>query len=154
MYEPFTTNNSLMQKISALITSFCLIGMVLFGLAEMKCKLEYLMLLRVFGLLWYCWRPYTLFCWKRKNIKYWSMDFISSISFPKEPLISWAFLEHFCHHFCLGAIAKQQQTHPKAWFQLKNWEAQAWLGSACNLPKSAQLSLGNFSSNSSLVTTN
>ena len=36
-----------------------------------------------------------------------------SISFPNEPLISWTFLGHFCHHFWVGATAKQQQTHPK-----------------------------------------
>ena len=41
------------------------------------------------------------------------MDFMSSISFPNEPLISWTFLGHFCHHFWVGATAKQQQTHPK-----------------------------------------
>ena len=41
------------------------------------------------------------------------MDFISSISFPNEPLISWTFLGHFCHHFWVDAIAKQQKTHPK-----------------------------------------
>ena len=41
------------------------------------------------------------------------MDFISSISFPNEPLISWTFLGHFCHHFWMGATEEQQQTHPK-----------------------------------------
>ena len=41
------------------------------------------------------------------------MDFISSISFPNEPLISWTFFDHFCHHFWVGVTAKQQQTHPK-----------------------------------------
>ena len=41
------------------------------------------------------------------------MDFISSISYPNEPLISWTFLGHFCHHFWVGATAKQQQTHLK-----------------------------------------
>ena len=32
------------------------------------------------------------------------MDFISSISFSNEPLISWTFLEHFCHHFWVGLL--------------------------------------------------
>ena len=41
------------------------------------------------------------------------MDFIRSISFPNKPLISWTFLGHFCHHFWVGATAKQHQTHPK-----------------------------------------
>ena len=41
------------------------------------------------------------------------MDFISSISFPNEPLISWTFLDHFCHPFWVGTTAKQQQTHDK-----------------------------------------
>jgi hypothetical protein len=45
------------------------------------------------------------------------MDSISSISFQNEPLISWTqrwtFLGHFCHHFWVGATAKQHQTHPK-----------------------------------------
>ena len=39
------------------------------------------------------------------------MDFISSSSFPNEPLISSTFLEHFCHH--LWVVQQQQQTHPK-----------------------------------------
>ena len=42
-----------------------------------------------------------------------SMDFISRISFSNEPLISGTFLGHFCHHFWVGATAKQQQTHSK-----------------------------------------
>ena len=50
---------------------------------------------------------------RRTFLGCWSMDFISSISFSNEPLINWTFLEHFCHHFWVGAIAKQQQTHPK-----------------------------------------
>ena len=41
------------------------------------------------------------------------MHFGSSISFPNELLISWTFLGHFCHHFWVGATAKQHQTHPK-----------------------------------------
>ena len=41
------------------------------------------------------------------------MDFICSISFLNEPLISGTFLGHSCHHFWVGATAKQQQTHPK-----------------------------------------
>ena len=41
------------------------------------------------------------------------MDFISSISFPNEPLISWTFLDHFFYPFWVGTTAKQQQTHPK-----------------------------------------
>ena len=40
-----------------------------------------------------------------------------------------------------------------AWFQLKNWNTPARVGSAQNLFSSAQLSLGNFSSNPSLVHT-
>ena len=36
------------------------------------------------------------------------MDFISSISFLNEPLISGTFLGHSCHHFWVGATAKQQ----------------------------------------------
>ena len=38
-----------------------------------------------------------------------------------------------------------------AHFQVENWDAQARLGSVSNLPSSAWLSLGNFSSNSSLI---
>ena len=41
------------------------------------------------------------------------MDFICSSSFLNEPLISGTFLGHSCHHFWVGATAKQQQTHPK-----------------------------------------
>ena len=41
------------------------------------------------------------------------MDFISSISFPNEPLISWTFLGNFCHPSWVGATANQQQTNPK-----------------------------------------
>ena len=41
------------------------------------------------------------------------MDFISSISFPNEPLISWTFLSHFCPHFWVCSTAKQQQIHQK-----------------------------------------
>ena len=57
-----------------------------------------------------------LFQAKDKN-----MDFISSISFPNEPLISWTFLQHFCHHFWMGATAKQKQTHPKVKTEMFNW---------------------------------
>ena len=49
------------------------------------------------------------------------MDFISSISFPNEPLVSWTFLGHFCHHFWVGATAKQQKTHPKVSEKMGNW---------------------------------
>ena len=45
------------------------------------------------------------------------MDFISSISFPNEPLISWTFLSHFCHHFWVGA-EKHHQTHPKVMIKM------------------------------------
>ena len=38
-------------------------------------------------------------------------------------------------------------------FQLENWDAQAWLDSQSSQLGSAQLSSGNFSSNSSLVGT-
>ena len=38
------------------------------------------------------------------------MDFINSISFPKN---SWTFIGHFCHHFWVDATAKQQESHPK-----------------------------------------
>ena len=31
------------------------------------------------------------------------MNFIISISFPNEPLISWTFIGHFCPHFWVGA---------------------------------------------------
>ena len=41
------------------------------------------------------------------------MDFISSISFPNEPLISWTFLDHFCHHFWVGLLLLCCCTHPK-----------------------------------------
>ena len=39
------------------------------------------------------------------------MDFTSSISFPNEPLISWTFLDHFCHHWvcCCFAVAPTQK---------------------------------------------
>ena len=43
---------------------------------------------------------------------YQSMDFISSISFPNEPLISWTFLDHFCHHTILGGFAVALLLHP------------------------------------------
>ena len=49
------------------------------------------------------------------------MDFISSISFTDEPLISWTFLGYFCHHFWVGATAKQQQTQPKVVTKMFNW---------------------------------
>ena len=49
------------------------------------------------------------------------MDFVSSVTFLNEPLSSWTFLEHFCHHFWVGATAKQQQTHPKVMTKLFNW---------------------------------
>ena len=41
------------------------------------------------------------------------MDFISSISFPNEPLISCTFLDHFCHHFCVGLVLLYCCNHPK-----------------------------------------
>jgi hypothetical protein len=41
------------------------------------------------------------------------MDFVRSYFFPNATLISWTFLRHFCHHFWVGATAKQHQTHPK-----------------------------------------
>ena len=41
------------------------------------------------------------------------MDFISSISFPNEPLISWTFLDHFCHHCWVGLLLLCCCTHPK-----------------------------------------
>ena len=41
------------------------------------------------------------------------MEFISSISFPNEPLISWTFLNHFCHHFWVGFLLLCCCTHPK-----------------------------------------
>ena len=45
----------------------------------------------------------------KKSIKVWTL-YVSSISVPNEPLISWTFLGPFCHHFWMGA---KQQTHPK-----------------------------------------
>ena len=48
------------------------------------------------------------------QIKYLSMDSISSISFPNKPLISRTFLYHFCHHF---------------WVVLAGW----WIGVAVPL---------------------
>ena len=40
------------------------------------------------------------------------MDFISSISFPNEPLISWTFLGHFCYHFTFGWVQQQTEANP------------------------------------------
>ena len=40
-----------------------------------------------------------------------NMDFINSISFPNEPLISGKFLDHFCYHFWAGLLCCC--THPK-----------------------------------------
>ena len=39
--------------------------------------------------------------------------FISCISFPNEPLISWTFLDHHCHHFWVGLLLLCCCTHPK-----------------------------------------
>ena len=44
---------------------------------------------------------------------FYSMDFTSSVSFPNEPLISWTFLDHFCHHFWVGLVLLCCCTHPK-----------------------------------------
>ena len=70
----------------------------------------------------------------------------------------WATSKDFSHvaHFwlepqstgCKKAINQKKKL--TAWFQLKNWSAPAWLVLAWKLFSSAWLSLGNFSSNSSL----
>ena len=63
-------------------------------------------------------KSFCSFFWRKCEQENWllSMNFISSISFPNEPPISWTFLGHFCHNFWVGATAKQQQkqqqTHP------------------------------------------
>ena len=57
------------------------------------------------------------------------MDFISSISFPNEPLISWTFLEHFCHHFWVGLLLLCCCTHPKVMTKIakKCWTDQRFI---------------------------
>ena len=47
------------------------------------------------------------------------MDFISSISFLNEPLVSWTFLEHFCHHFWVGATANPPKSDDFGFWRLK-----------------------------------
>ena len=49
------------------------------------------------------------------------MDFTNSISFPKESLISWTFLDHFCHHFLVGATANSPKIVVKNGQEMFNW---------------------------------
>ena len=51
--------------------------------------------------------PCMIYC------KYFDISPYSSISFPNEPLISWTFLDHFCHHFWVGLLLLCCCTHPK-----------------------------------------
>ena len=48
------------------------------------------------------------------------MDFISSIYFPNEPLISWTFLDHFCHHFWVGLLLQPQLRLPSGSLKIVN----------------------------------
>ena len=52
---------------------------------------------------------------------YQSPYFISSISFPNEPLISWTFLDHFCQQFWVGLLLQPRKSDDNNAQEKYNW---------------------------------